>query len=70
MRAGDGEDGPGQPDAAAIRVRGVMTTVSTDYEALFRDVFPRLVSLGAVMTGRRDVAHDLQQLAGQRHFFG
>ena len=38
-----------------------MTTVSTDYEALFRDVFPRLVSLGAVMTGRRDVAHELAQ---------
>jgi hypothetical protein len=37
VRAGDGEDGPGQPDAAAIRVRGVMATVSTDDETMFAD---------------------------------
>lgn len=38
-----------------------MTSVATDFEAMFRDLFPRLVSLGALMTGRRDVAHDLAQ---------
>ena len=38
-----------------------MTTVSTDYETMFRDLFPRLVSLGVVMTGRRDIAHELAQ---------
>lgn len=35
--------------------------VETDFEALFRDVFPRLVSLGALKTGRVDVARDLAQ---------
>jgi RNA polymerase sigma-70 factor (ECF subfamily) len=38
-----------------------MTTVSTDYETMFREQFPRLVSLGVVMTGRRDIAHELAQ---------
>jgi RNA polymerase sigma-70 factor (ECF subfamily) len=50
-----------QPNRWVIRVRGVMTTVSTDYEATFRELFPRLVSLGVVMTGRRDIAHELAQ---------
>jgi RNA polymerase sigma-70 factor (ECF subfamily) len=36
-------------------------TVETEFEALFRDVFPRLVSLGALKTGRVDVARDLAQ---------
>lgn len=35
--------------------------VETEFEALFRDVFPRLVSLGALKTGRVDVARDLAQ---------
>ncbi len=35
--------------------------VEIEFEALFRDVFPRLVSLGAVRTGRVDVARDLAQ---------
>ena len=35
--------------------------VETKFEALFRDVFPRLVSLGALKTGRVDVARDLAQ---------
>ncbi len=35
--------------------------VDTDFEALFREVFPRLVSLGALKTGRVDVARDLAQ---------
>ena len=35
--------------------------VETDFETLFRDVFPRLVSLGALRTGRVDVARDLAQ---------
>jgi RNA polymerase sigma-70 factor (ECF subfamily) len=33
------------------------------YDAFFREWFPRLVSLGATMTGRRDVAHDAAQEA-------
>lgn len=32
-----------------------------DFETVFRAVFPRLVSLGALQTGRTDVAHDLAQ---------
>ena len=36
-------------------------TVETEFETLFRDVFPRLVSLGALKTGRVDVARDLAQ---------
>lgn len=39
----------------------VTVAVETDFEALFRDVFPRLVSLGALKTGRVDVARDLAQ---------
>lgn len=35
--------------------------VETEFEALFRDVFPRLVSLGALKTGRVDIARDLAQ---------
>ncbi len=35
--------------------------VETEFETLFRDVFPRLVSLGALKTGRVDVASDLAQ---------
>ena len=35
--------------------------VETEFDALFRDVFPRLVSLGALKTGRIDVARDLAQ---------
>ena len=38
-----------------------MVTVATDYEAMFRSQFPRLVSLGVAMTGRNDIAHDLAQ---------
>jgi RNA polymerase sigma-70 factor (ECF subfamily) len=33
------------------------------YDAFFREWFPRLVSLGTTMTGRRDVAHDAAQEA-------
>lgn len=36
-----------------------MTT--TDYDTLFREWYPRLVSLGISMTGRRDVASDIAQ---------
>ena len=39
----------------------VTVAVDSDFEALFRDVFPRLVSLGALKTGRVDVARDLAQ---------
>lgn len=39
----------------------VTVAVDNDFEALFRDVFPRLVSLGALKTGRVDVARDLAQ---------
>jgi RNA polymerase sigma-70 factor, ECF subfamily len=39
----------------------VTVAVDTEFEALFRDVFPRLVSLGALKTGRVDVARDLAQ---------
>ena len=39
-----------------------MTVALThDFETVFRDVFPRLVSLGALRTGRVDVARDLAQ---------
>lgn len=31
------------------------------FDPFFREWFPRLVSLGATMTGRRDVAHDVAQ---------
>ena len=33
------------------------------FDPFFREWFPRLVSLGVVMTGRRDVAHDAAQEA-------
>lgn len=36
-------------------------TLDSDFETLFRSEFPRLVSLGVAMTGRRDVAADLAQ---------
>jgi len=39
-----------------------MTAVA-NYEALFREWYPRLVSLGTAMTGRRDVASDIAQEA-------
>ena len=39
----------------------VTVAVDTEFEALFRDVFPRLVSLGALKTGRVDIARDLAQ---------
>ena len=32
-----------------------------DFETVFREVFPRLVSLGTLQTGRIDVARDLAQ---------
>lgn len=35
--------------------------VDSDFEVLFRDVYPRLVSLGVLKSGRRDVACDLAQ---------
>ncbi len=35
--------------------------VDSEFETLFRTQFPRLVSLGVAMTGRRDVASDLAQ---------
>lgn len=38
-------------------------TVVGSYETLFREWYPRLVSLGTVMTGRRDVASDVAQEA-------
>jgi RNA polymerase sigma-70 factor (ECF subfamily) len=38
-----------------------MMTVDSEFETLFRTQFPRLVSLGVAMTGRRDVADDLAQ---------
>lgn len=53
----------GQPGTAVIRVRGVMTRVGADFEALYRTQFPRLVSIAAALTGRRDVAHELAQEA-------
>ena len=36
-------------------------TGAHDYEEVFRDVFPRLVSLGVLKTGRVDSARDLAQ---------
>ena len=35
--------------------------VTHDFETVFREVFPRLVSLGTLKTGRADVARDLAQ---------
>ena len=35
--------------------------VTHDFETVFREVFPRLVSLGTLKTGRVDVARDLAQ---------
>lgn len=35
--------------------------VTHDFERVFREVFPRLVSLGTLKTGRVDVARDLAQ---------
>ena len=40
-----------------------MTRVGADFEATYRALFPRLVSLGAALTGRRDVAHERAQEA-------
>ncbi len=40
-----------------------MIVTTTDYETLFRAWYPRLVSLGTSMTGRRDVAGDVAQEA-------
>ncbi len=45
--------------------------VESDFETLFRSEFPRLVSLGMAMTGRRDIATDLAQetmLRAHRHW--
>jgi RNA polymerase sigma-70 factor, ECF subfamily len=39
----------------------VIVTVEHDYEVVFRAQFPRLVSLGVAMTGRRDIAYELAQ---------
>jgi RNA polymerase sigma-70 factor (ECF subfamily) len=39
----------------------VAVAVAGDFEALFRSVFPRLVSLGAIKTGRIDIARELAQ---------
>jgi RNA polymerase sigma-70 factor (ECF subfamily) len=38
-----------------------MVTVVHDFDTVFREVFPRLVSLGALRTGRVDVARELAQ---------
>lgn len=39
-----------------------MTVATThDFDTVFREVYPRLVSLGALKTGRTDVARDLAQ---------
>lgn len=38
-----------------------MVSVATDFEALFRSEYPRLVSLGVAMSGRREIAHELAQ---------
>lgn len=39
-----------------------MTVATThDFDTVFREVFPRLVSLGALKTGRTDIARDLAQ---------
>lgn len=38
-----------------------MVTVGHDFEATFREVYPRLVSLGVLKTGRLEVARDLAQ---------
>ena len=35
--------------------------IDGDFESLFREVYPRLVSLGTLKTGRVDVARDLAQ---------
>lgn len=35
--------------------------VTHDFEAVFRDVWPRLVSLGTLRTGRTDIARELAQ---------
>lgn len=48
-----------------------MVVAPAGYEALFRSEFPRLVSLGVTMTGRRDVARELAQetmLRAHRHW--
>jgi RNA polymerase sigma-70 factor (ECF subfamily) len=39
----------------------VTVAVTHDFETVFRAVFPRLVSLGTLKTGRVDVARDLAQ---------
>ena len=39
-----------------------MTVATThDFDTVFREVFPRLVSLGALKSGRTDIARDLAQ---------
>jgi RNA polymerase sigma-70 factor (ECF subfamily) len=39
----------------------VTVAIAHDFDAVFRDVWPRLVSLGTVRTGRIDIARDLAQ---------
>jgi RNA polymerase sigma-70 factor (ECF subfamily) len=49
----------------------VHVALGQDFETVFRSQFPRLVSLGVAMTGRRDIAHDLAQetmLRAHRHW--
>lgn len=41
--------------------KDVTVTVGHDFEATFREVYPRLVSLGVLKTGRLEVARDLAQ---------
>jgi RNA polymerase sigma-70 factor (ECF subfamily) len=41
----------------------VQVAVAQDFETMFRSEFPRLVSLGVAMCGRRDIAHELAQEA-------
>ena len=41
--------------------KDVTVTVEHDFEATFREVYPRLVSLGVLKTGRLEVARDLAQ---------
>jgi len=41
--------------------RFVTVATTPDFDTVFRQVYPRLVSLGALKTGRSDVARDLAQ---------
>lgn len=52
-----------KPPGLPQRVSAVTMTAVASYEALFRETYPRLVSLGTAMTGRRDVASDVAQEA-------